>query len=527
MNRTPDAAWTLKPIEADGLPPRIEIGADGLGLGRAATNQVCLAAEAYPHVSAHHARLRIDTDGTPVVEDLGSRNGTYVNGKAVSTKRLHDGDTIRLGAQGPQFVIENTVLAGPATVVDVVSLPRPRTELSETTVFRVRRALGLPEDADVGELVRTSERRSRRWLGVAAVAGVIVVAGSAYAVHASGRDEVARLERLNAELQSRVVSNAELIEKERAAWDAQRERLQAERTALQARIQQLAEHEESASAELASLRTDLSQTNTALARFDPLTLDHARQVEVVRVQRAVVFVETKIRYRSSKTGLALRRRQIPGQEDGQVTFDEDAALVEEESSGSGFCISPEGLIVSNAHVVQPTGFDRSYDIDETERLVPEMHYAVVFSNSAERHPARLLKVLTDGDDDLSLLSIEPFPGMAHLAGFTTDTKPPAPGAEVYLHGFPLGKMAIQDGDRVVVSSFRGILSRAVSNWLQVDAAVHPGNSGGPLTDGAGRVIGVVCRVQRISAGALAPDMGYAIPIDRVARLLPPPAEAGK
>jgi putative serine protease PepD len=96
--------------------------------------------------------------------------------------------------------------------------------------------------------------------------------------------------------------------------------------------------------------------------------------------------------------------------------------------------------------------------------------------------------------------------------------PPTIGAEVYLHGFPLGKMALQDGDRVIASSFRGILSRRVSNWLQVDAAVHPGNSGGPLTDATGHVIGVVTRVQRIANEMIAPDMGYAIPIAAAARL---------
>lgn len=521
MDSPPEAAWTLKPIEAEGLPPRIEIGADGLSIGRAASNQICLEAEAYPHVSGHHARLGLDADGTPQIEDLGSRNGTYVNGKQVKSKRLRDGDVVRLGAQGPQFVVENASVDGGATVVDAVVLPRPKTELSQTTVFRVRRALGLPEDADVGELVRTSERRARRWLGLAVAAGMIVLAVSAYAVRASGRDDVARLELLNAQLQDRVVSNAKSIEKERDAWVSQRERLQAERATLLARIQELAEHEETSSTELARLRTDLSQTNFALARYDPLTLDNARQADVARVQSAVVFVETKLRYRNSKTGKLLRRRPGSAGEEGQITFDEDAPLVEEESSGSGFCISPEGQIITNAHVVHPTGYDREYDLGDGERLIPEVHYAAVFSNSAERHPARLVKFMSEGDDDLALITIEPFPGMVHLADFNTDTMPPAPGAEVYLHGFPLGKMAIQDGDRVVVSSFRGILSRTVSNWLQVDAAVHPGNSGGPLTDGRGRVIGVVCRVQRISAAALAPDMGYAIPIQRVARLLAP------
>jgi putative serine protease PepD len=80
---------------------------------------------------------------------------------------------------------------------------------------------------------------------------------------------------------------------------------------------------------------------------------------------------------------------------------------------------------------------------------------------------------------------------------------------------------------VFASSFRGIFSRQVGPWIQVDAAVHPGNSGGPLTDASGKVIGVVTRVQRIDESSIAPDMGYAIPVDRVAALFAEKAPESK
>jgi len=50
-----------------------------------------------PGVSRHHARILVAA-GTVTLEDLGSKNGSYVNGTVVTTQRLSDGDEIRLGA---------------------------------------------------------------------------------------------------------------------------------------------------------------------------------------------------------------------------------------------------------------------------------------------------------------------------------------------------------------------------------------------------------------------------------------------
>ena len=79
----------------------------------------------------------------------------------------------------------------------------------------------------------------------------------------------------------------------------------------------------------------------------------------------------------------------------------------------------------------------------------------------------------------------------------------------------------KDDENVVGSAFRGILSRLVGTWLQVDAAVHPGNSGGPLTDREGRVVGVVTAVQRTPDGQITPSMGYVIPIRALDKIWPP------
>jgi S1-C subfamily serine protease len=518
----PNVGWFLKAVGHQGAAARVPLGAAGVSLGRAPTNQVALSEQDHPQVSAHHARIAFDDAGNPTIDDLGSRNGTFVNDHQVQHAHLHDGDVLRLGPGGPQFVVEQVGRGGVTQFFPGGSPAKPeakKDEMGQSTVFRVKRALGVPEDADIGQLVRTSEQRSRRWMVVALGAALALVAATFLVTRSIERRELAAIAAANAELRERLGSATNAFERQRVAWEAQREALQHERAALQQRIQEVAANEQASSAELRDLRSVLDATDRKLQRYDPVNLEKARLSDVGRVQQAVVFIETSVRFRSTKSNRLMRIRAGDADGEPEMTWDEADALFERESSGSGFCIRADGAIVTNAHVVRPPGSERPVELGDVDTLQPELAHTVVFSGSERRHPATLLKVLYEGDDDLALLKIEPFPEMPHLPAFATDVPPPAPLTEVYLHGFPLGKRALQDGERVIASSFRGILSRTVSNWLQVDAAVHPGNSGGPLTDAAGRVIGVVCRVQRIDGETFAPDMGYAIPVQSVARLL--------
>jgi S1-C subfamily serine protease len=123
--------------------------------------------------------------------------------------------------------------------------------------------------------------------------------------------------------------------------------------------------------------------------------------------------------------------------------------------------------------------------------------------------------------DLGLLKIEPFPNMPHLDALDLDLPAPAPMSEVYLCGFPLGRMAVQDGQVLIASTFKGILSRIVSPYFQIDASVHPGNSGGPVMDTRGRILGIATRVQRTPEGDYTPTIGYITPVQALASIWPP------
>lgn len=521
----PSTPWMLKSIQVAGLPERLPVKSGDTTLGRSPTNDIVLAEAEYPEVSAHHARLRHAEDGTLKVTDLGSRNGTLLNGEPVEEAKLHDGDILQLGPSGPRFLCEETNSAA-VTRFFTTSRTKSRSGASpdfrQSTVFRVKRALGLAPDADVGELFEKSETRSKRRLALTVTASLLLVGCVVWMIYKAQDDEIGRLRQGNRELQAQLSKTTTSFEQQQEAWEHERGELVSERQNLQTKIADLSAREQTSSSELAKLNERLAATDRKLQRYDPIRTEQARmlrQERIEQIQRAVVFVETKFRFRSMESNELLRI--VPAEdpdEDSDIALGNVGEPFERESSGSGFCIREDGSVITNAHVIQPEGFNEIIPYDGNN-LQPELEHFVVFSGTSKRHPAEIIKVLDEGDEDLALLRIKPFEGMPHLTGFKVDVPTPPTMSDVYLHGFPLGKRALQEGDTVIASSFRGILSRQVSNWLQVDAAVHPGNSGGPLTDSNGNVIGVVCRVQRISDETIAPDMGYAIPIQEVGRLL--------
>lgn len=149
----------------------------------------------------------------------------------------------------------------------------------------------------------------------------------------------------------------------------------------------------------------------------------------------------------------------------------------ESHTGTGFVVAP-GRVVTNAHVAELPG-----------------RYAVLPPGSTVAVPARPLWI--DRQLDLALLEA---PGLS-ATPLRISLAPPQRGARVYAVGFPGSSLQRQiDNDRVEASMAAGnITSVYPTSWLpggrrlrviQHDAAIGQGNSGGPLFDDCGRVIGV-------------------------------------
>jgi len=517
-----------------GLSDLVEVPAEGLSIGRDPLNTLALPPAEFPTVSANHARLELRGDEL-VLRDLDSRNGTQLDGESIHERSLKHGQVFQLGAGGPQFVavcgadLDHTVTL-PTTEAPV----QGRRSLGTDTVAMVRERLGIPENGGVDEMLRTQHTRTR--LMFSALALVVVASGLGVYLWLAQLDAAAaELERdLHIAIQSRKQAwqqHEQRLSKALLGWEQNRRELEDKRTRLQQDLRQLESGGQAATDQIKQLEGRLQETSRQLRGYDPVNLEQAMLREVRRVERAVVMVEIEQTFVDVDTGKTLFIERKGTGRGGLLVpnFEDKGSPMVRHATGSGFCLSEEGWILTNAHVVLKKDDEKAASLGSGLGVISEVKLNVVFSATDTRIPAKLEAWTNADDEDLALLKIEPFKGMPCLPGIDVDVPPPARGTEVFVLGFPLGTKALQEGRKVIASTFRGIVSRSVGSYLQVDAAVHPGNSGGPLIDRRGRVLGVVVGMQRAGREGASSAIGYIIPIGEAQKLWPPPKKkpAGK
>ena len=183
---------------------------------------------------------------------------------------------------------------------------------------------------------------------------------------------------------------------------------------------------------------------------------------------------------------------------GSVAKDDDAPGEPRRSTGSGFVIDPNGLIVTNAHVVE------------------QAEWIQVRLADGRRFNGRTVGL--DSRVDLALVRIDAG-GLPVLP--LGDSNRMRVGEFVLALGHPFGlEQSVSFG---IVSRKGAPLTVAAPgfDFIQTDAAINPGNSGGPLVNMAGQVIGVNSMAARNGS------IGFAIPSNLVKLLVPQLASKGK
>lgn len=171
-----------------------------------------------------------------------------------------------------------------------------------------------------------------------------------------------------------------------------------------------------------------------------------------------------------------------------------------DAIGSGVVITDNGQILTALHVISSTD-----------------HYVVVFADGTKSEAEF---VGAQPENDLAVLQPKKLPDELKPATLSS-TAGLHPGDEVVASGFPFGiGPSISAG---VVSGLKREFidphhkDQKLTNLIQFDAPVNPGNSGGPLVNRDGEVVGIVTAIANPSGAGVWAGIGFAVPIENAAR----------
>jgi pSer/pThr/pTyr-binding forkhead associated (FHA) protein len=415
-----------------------------VAIGRHPMSDLRFDAEQDIDASTRHAAL-MQTADTWILRDLGSTNGTFVNGERIAADTpLQSGDTLRFGVHGPEVLFQ-LLREEEEVVMPAVKAPaRPSSDkapaagaapaLPARTAAESRPARPTapppapPSRTAVLRAELTQQRSRLQGLGI--ILGMIVV-GALAVVYWQGRERNQAVTTVQARVDSLALQLAQL-----RVLQAQAE---STKTAIEA--------------ELAAER-DPTRRRALASQLGTVT----RRSAAIQEARGVDY--TAIRAQNDRAIAVV-----------YVRFPDTTQMW----TGTAFSISTSGRMITNRHLV-------TNDAGETPRDI-----AIQFSGSSEVLPARLVRVAPDAD--IAVLQLEsqgPFPA---VVGLDDSGAQSVAGAPIALIGFPGGA----DGRSVPYSKLvTGSVTRAVADsLLELDAFSGTGASGSPIFGRDGRVIGVL------------------------------------
>lgn len=439
-------------------------------------------------VSSRHAAVSLD-GMMYVLRDLGSTNGTFVNGKRLTTDHvLATKDVMRFGQAGPEVEFaaigdtrpvippragsspSGTVVFGMQEPMDPVEAPKPKAKPEQ---FRNPRPTPGPGTTTRVQIAVKKETKGLRRTTLI-LFGLLVVMSGAYLWEARMTGQ--RLAEQRRILLGQVDSLMQQIGTLAAGNEGLKAALDSSTASAERLKHQLTEASPTDAATMADLRSRLDaairqQRNLAgAARLNAAGIAAGNRDAV-----AMVFVQFA---------------------DGRVF------------TGTGFAVRSDlngGLLVTNKHVVSDSAGNLA------ERI------GVVFNGTPQNFRADLVKVSADAD--LALIRATVHRGFPIVKKLASADREGAMGEPVAILGFPLGVDIAKGQDWAQVGAAAtltlGTVSRVLPDLLQLDSYGAQGASGSPIFDKDGSVVGVLYAGQPGSNGRII----YAVPARYVQELI--------
>lgn len=560
--------------------PRIRIGRDP-------GNDLCFDPYEDRDASSKHAEITIEGEAV-WLDDLGSTNGTFVNGERVTRHALVAGDVIAFGRGGPKlrFDLKGAERNGssahapaaappgrpdPGADAARADIPAPKLPGPKTMKLILKGAAAKARSGSksslfggtavfVKEIVRQARDEAtagvRYMLAVAALLFLVLfvlVGWLAWQLSAKSEEYDNRAKALEAEREEFAQQSQDRLREEQALFERMQEeaRLQQERYTkeleqklIDAQSAMGADHDE-----IARLKGQLSNLRTPTVAFQ----------EVLRAARPAIYL---IYCRYEVTRKANAPADLP------------PARSHYEGFGTGFCVTPAGHILTNKHVVKPWLFSRARaELDHHHLQVKtdpatgreRAYYAAwpvgerVLDRPGTRHlnfttgynnivhsnlelvgtaPDQMRQFSTPAEIDGSTQQVtvyahdpqslndiavlrateaigQPFETIA-MASRQDLARLKEAGAldPVAVIGFPRGIQVLEIGTAIPSPTIGNI--RKVEHTIHVSASISPGNSGGPLVNLEGKVIGIATRIMN----AETETHGVCLPITKAYDLLP-------
>jgi len=432
-----------------------------IGCGRHPQSDLRFDAEKDLDVSTRHAAVALQGERF-VLRDLGSRNGTFVNGQKIGADVvLADGDKLRFGLQGPEVEF-HLVREGSEQVIAAVKAPaapsrRPEAPLHPTTERRTPKPMPAAKPTATSVLRAQVSAQSARFRSLLIVLGIVVVGAAAVLVW-QGRTAQKQVATLGTALDS--------LSRQLAALRVAQARADSEAAALRAQI---------AAARSTQQRDSLQQSLAAVQQ---------RQRGITAAQG----VDWGAINRANSRAIAMI----------YVRFADTTRMW----TGTGFSVSADGLLLTNRHVVINDEGERPRDI------------AVQFSGSTAVLRGRLEKVAPDVD--IATIRIIDAGTWPVVQGLKSDPAGVEVGDPIALIGYPLGLDTPMGTTTVNTTLAPGTIGKILpDSLLQLDAYSGTGASGSPILDRSGQVIGLEFGGLRESGGRIV----LGLPIKRALALI--------